>query len=129
MCLSSLQVKHGHSKLVWCALIGKTFYYYRNHEDRVIPFSPFIPRPSFPISFGAFFTASVSQVSFLVVLLFQQHLFHKENQYFSDFIFLSLNDSRLKRQVIALSLITLHLVPHLLHLVLCSLLSRLFYSS
>ncbi|NXC13015.1 PKHH1 protein, partial [Corythaeola cristata] len=32
--LSSLQVKHGHSKLVWCALIGKTFYYYRNHEDK-----------------------------------------------------------------------------------------------
>ncbi|NXV58255.1 PKHH1 protein, partial [Molothrus ater] len=28
------KVKHGHSKLVWCALIGKTFYYYRNHEDR-----------------------------------------------------------------------------------------------
>uniref|UniRef100_A0A8D0KXN1 Pleckstrin homology, MyTH4 and FERM domain containing H1 n=1 Tax=Strix occidentalis caurina TaxID=311401 RepID=A0A8D0KXN1_STROC len=28
------KVKHGHSKLVWCALIGKTFYYYRNHEDK-----------------------------------------------------------------------------------------------
>lgn len=30
-----LQVKHGHSKLVWCALVGKTFYYYRSHEDKV----------------------------------------------------------------------------------------------
>ncbi|KAM7163669.1 pleckstrin homology domain-containing family H member 1 isoform 8-T8 [Macrochelys suwanniensis] len=28
------KVKHGHSKLVWCALIGKTFYYYRNNEDK-----------------------------------------------------------------------------------------------
>uniref|UniRef100_A0A663E1Z1 Pleckstrin homology, MyTH4 and FERM domain containing H1 n=1 Tax=Aquila chrysaetos chrysaetos TaxID=223781 RepID=A0A663E1Z1_AQUCH len=28
------KVKHGHSKLVWCALVGKTFYYYRNHEDK-----------------------------------------------------------------------------------------------
>uniref|UniRef100_A0A8C5X5U5 Pleckstrin homology, MyTH4 and FERM domain containing H1 n=1 Tax=Malurus cyaneus samueli TaxID=2593467 RepID=A0A8C5X5U5_9PASS len=28
------KVKHGHSKLVWCALIGRTFYYYRNHEDK-----------------------------------------------------------------------------------------------
>ncbi|KAL8169566.1 UNVERIFIED_CONTAM: hypothetical protein K2H54_052508 [Gekko kuhli] len=28
------KVKHGRSKLVWCALIGKTFYYYRNHEDK-----------------------------------------------------------------------------------------------
>nr|XP_014347011.1 PREDICTED: pleckstrin homology domain-containing family H member 1 [Latimeria chalumnae] len=28
------KVKHGHSKLVWCALIGKIFYYYRNHEDK-----------------------------------------------------------------------------------------------
>ncbi|XP_006884822.1 PREDICTED: pleckstrin homology domain-containing family H member 1 [Elephantulus edwardii] len=28
------KVKHGHSKLVWCALIGKTFYYYRSHEDK-----------------------------------------------------------------------------------------------
>ncbi|XP_064368556.1 pleckstrin homology domain-containing family H member 1 isoform X2 [Dromaius novaehollandiae] len=28
------KVKHGHSKLVWCALIGKMFYYYRNHEDK-----------------------------------------------------------------------------------------------
>ncbi|NXR29932.1 PKHH1 protein, partial [Zosterops hypoxanthus] len=28
------KVKHGHSKLVWCALIGKTFYYYRNPEDK-----------------------------------------------------------------------------------------------
>ncbi|KFP29931.1 Pleckstrin homology domain-containing family H member 1, partial [Colius striatus] len=28
------KVKHGHSKLVWCTLIGKTFYYYRNHEDK-----------------------------------------------------------------------------------------------
>uniref|UniRef100_A0A8B9S3V6 Pleckstrin homology, MyTH4 and FERM domain containing H1 n=1 Tax=Apteryx owenii TaxID=8824 RepID=A0A8B9S3V6_APTOW len=28
------KVKHGRSKLVWCALIGKMFYYYRNHEDK-----------------------------------------------------------------------------------------------
>ncbi|XP_053241297.1 pleckstrin homology domain-containing family H member 1 isoform X2 [Podarcis raffonei] len=28
------KVKHGHSKLVWCALIGKTFYYYRSQEDK-----------------------------------------------------------------------------------------------
>ncbi|XP_007940544.1 pleckstrin homology domain-containing family H member 1 [Orycteropus afer afer] len=28
------KVKHGHSKLVWCALTGKTFYYYRSHEDK-----------------------------------------------------------------------------------------------
>ncbi|XP_077178626.1 pleckstrin homology domain-containing family H member 1 isoform X3 [Paroedura picta] len=28
------KVKHGRSKLVWCALVGKTFYYYRNHEDK-----------------------------------------------------------------------------------------------
>uniref|UniRef100_A0A8D0HB55 Pleckstrin homology, MyTH4 and FERM domain containing H1 n=1 Tax=Sphenodon punctatus TaxID=8508 RepID=A0A8D0HB55_SPHPU len=28
------KVKHGHSKLVWCALIEKNFYYYRNHEDK-----------------------------------------------------------------------------------------------
>ncbi|XP_075469623.1 pleckstrin homology domain-containing family H member 1 isoform X4 [Ascaphus truei] len=28
------KVKHGHSKVVWCALIGKMFYYYRNHEDK-----------------------------------------------------------------------------------------------
>ncbi len=34
-----LQVKHGHSKLVWCALIGKVFYYYRNQDDKVDIFS------------------------------------------------------------------------------------------
>ncbi|KAM4665190.1 pleckstrin homology domain-containing family H member 1 [Discoglossus pictus] len=28
------KVKHGHSKVVWCALIGKNFYYYRTHEDK-----------------------------------------------------------------------------------------------
>ncbi|KAL4656153.1 pleckstrin homology domain-containing family H member 1-like isoform X2 [Arapaima gigas] len=28
------KVKHGHSKLVWCALIGKVFFYYRNHDDK-----------------------------------------------------------------------------------------------
>uniref|UniRef100_A0A8C0WB43 Pleckstrin homology domain-containing family H member 1 n=1 Tax=Castor canadensis TaxID=51338 RepID=A0A8C0WB43_CASCN len=28
------KVKHGHSKLVWCALVGKTFYYYRSYEDK-----------------------------------------------------------------------------------------------
>ncbi|XP_067224134.1 pleckstrin homology domain-containing family H member 1 [Chanodichthys erythropterus] len=29
------KVKHGHSKLVWCALIGKVFYYYRNQDDKL----------------------------------------------------------------------------------------------
>lgn len=29
------QVKHGHSKLVWCSLVGKVFNYYRNQEDKV----------------------------------------------------------------------------------------------
>uniref|UniRef100_A0A672K4K9 Pleckstrin homology domain-containing family H member 1-like n=1 Tax=Sinocyclocheilus grahami TaxID=75366 RepID=A0A672K4K9_SINGR len=33
------KVKHGHSKLVWCALIGKVFYYYRNQDDKVDIFS------------------------------------------------------------------------------------------
>eukprot|EP00062_Callorhinchus_milii_P021013 gi/632977282/ref/XP_007905260.1/ PREDICTED: pleckstrin homology domain-containing family H member 1 isoform X1 [Callorhinchus milii] len=28
------KVKHGYSKLVWCALIGKMFYYFRNQEDK-----------------------------------------------------------------------------------------------
>ncbi|XP_069495090.1 pleckstrin homology domain-containing family H member 1 [Ambystoma mexicanum] len=28
------KVKHGHSKLVWCALLGKMLYYYRNNEDK-----------------------------------------------------------------------------------------------
>ncbi|XP_046711084.1 pleckstrin homology domain-containing family H member 1 isoform X1 [Silurus meridionalis] len=28
------KVKHGHSKLVWCSLIGKIFYYYRNQDDK-----------------------------------------------------------------------------------------------
>ncbi|XP_048831202.1 pleckstrin homology domain-containing family H member 1 [Brienomyrus brachyistius] len=28
------KVKHGHSKLVWCVLIGKVFYYYRNQDDK-----------------------------------------------------------------------------------------------
>eukprot|EP00064_Thunnus_orientalis_P017674 superscaffoldBa00003819_g17760 len=28
-------VKHGHSKLVWCSLVGKVFYYYRNQEDKL----------------------------------------------------------------------------------------------
>ncbi|TSN67090.1 Pleckstrin homology domain-containing family H member 1 [Bagarius yarrelli] len=28
------KVKHGHSKLVWCTLIGKIFYYYRNQDDK-----------------------------------------------------------------------------------------------
>ncbi|XP_052001626.1 pleckstrin homology domain-containing family H member 1-like [Xyrauchen texanus] len=28
------KVKHGHSKLVWCAMIGKVFYYYRNQDDK-----------------------------------------------------------------------------------------------
>ena len=29
------QVKHGHSKLVWCSLVGKVFSYYRVQEDKV----------------------------------------------------------------------------------------------
>ncbi|XP_040925121.1 pleckstrin homology domain-containing family H member 1 isoform X2 [Betta splendens] len=29
------KVKHGHSKLVWCCLVGKLFYYYRNQEDKL----------------------------------------------------------------------------------------------
>ncbi|XP_063764073.1 pleckstrin homology domain-containing family H member 1 isoform X2 [Eleginops maclovinus] len=29
------KVKHGHSKLVWCSLVGKSFYYYRNQEDKL----------------------------------------------------------------------------------------------
>nr|XP_061798565.1 pleckstrin homology domain-containing family H member 1-like [Nerophis lumbriciformis] len=29
------KVKHGHSKLVWCRLVGKVFYYYRNQEDKL----------------------------------------------------------------------------------------------
>ncbi|XP_062325477.1 pleckstrin homology domain-containing family H member 1 [Osmerus eperlanus] len=28
------KVKHGHSKLVWCSLVGRIFYYYRNQEDK-----------------------------------------------------------------------------------------------
>ncbi|XP_031436629.1 pleckstrin homology domain-containing family H member 1 [Clupea harengus] len=28
------KVKHGHSKMVWCALIGKVFHYYRNQDDK-----------------------------------------------------------------------------------------------
>ncbi|XP_041132638.1 pleckstrin homology domain-containing family H member 1-like isoform X2 [Polyodon spathula] len=28
------KVKHGHSKLVWCSLIGNVFYYYRNQDDK-----------------------------------------------------------------------------------------------
>ncbi|KAM4625731.1 pleckstrin homology domain-containing family H member 1 [Polymixia lowei] len=28
------KVKHGHSKLVWCSLVGKVFYYYRNQDDK-----------------------------------------------------------------------------------------------
>uniref|UniRef100_A0AAV2JN81 PH domain-containing protein n=1 Tax=Knipowitschia caucasica TaxID=637954 RepID=A0AAV2JN81_KNICA len=29
-----LKVKHGYSKRVWCALIGKTLYYFRSQEDK-----------------------------------------------------------------------------------------------
>ncbi|KAM9786783.1 pleckstrin homology domain-containing family H member 1 isoform X1 [Syngnathus typhle] len=29
------KVKHGRSKLVWCSLVGKVFYYYRNQEDKL----------------------------------------------------------------------------------------------
>ncbi|XP_040055467.2 pleckstrin homology domain-containing family H member 1 [Gasterosteus aculeatus] len=29
------KVKHGHSKLVWCSLVGKVFSYYRNQEDKL----------------------------------------------------------------------------------------------
>ncbi|KAJ8289151.1 hypothetical protein COCON_G00018100 [Conger conger] len=28
------KVKHGHSKLVWCSLVGKVFFYYRNQDDK-----------------------------------------------------------------------------------------------
>lgn len=28
-------MKHGYSKRVWCALIGKTLYYFRSQEDKV----------------------------------------------------------------------------------------------
>ncbi|XP_030051654.1 pleckstrin homology domain-containing family H member 2 [Microcaecilia unicolor] len=28
------KVKHGYSKRVWCALVGKTLYYFRGHEDK-----------------------------------------------------------------------------------------------
>ncbi|KAG7250977.1 hypothetical protein CRUP_020164, partial [Coryphaenoides rupestris] len=28
------RVKHGYSKRVWCALIGKTLYYFRSQEDK-----------------------------------------------------------------------------------------------
>nr|XP_033795464.1 pleckstrin homology domain-containing family H member 2 isoform X2 [Geotrypetes seraphini] len=28
------KVKHGYSKRVWCALVGKTLYYFRSHEDK-----------------------------------------------------------------------------------------------
>lgn len=33
--LAVRQVKHGYSKRVWCALIGKTLYYFRSQEDKV----------------------------------------------------------------------------------------------
>ncbi|MGH0173914.1 UNVERIFIED_CONTAM: hypothetical protein FKN15_070792 [Acipenser sinensis] len=33
------KVKHGYSKRVWCALIGKTLYYFRSQEDKVAPAS------------------------------------------------------------------------------------------
>ncbi|KAL7379940.1 hypothetical protein ABVT39_008726 [Epinephelus coioides] len=29
------KVKHGHSKLVWCSLVGRVFYYFRNQEDKL----------------------------------------------------------------------------------------------
>uniref|UniRef100_A0A4W6FXB5 Pleckstrin homology, MyTH4 and FERM domain containing H2 n=1 Tax=Lates calcarifer TaxID=8187 RepID=A0A4W6FXB5_LATCA len=29
-----IKVKHGYSKRVWCALIGKTLYYFRSQEDK-----------------------------------------------------------------------------------------------
>uniref|UniRef100_A0A8C0I9H4 Pleckstrin homology, MyTH4 and FERM domain containing H2 n=1 Tax=Bubo bubo TaxID=30461 RepID=A0A8C0I9H4_BUBBB len=31
------KVKHGYSKRVWCALVGKILYYFRNQEDKVGP--------------------------------------------------------------------------------------------
>ena len=34
-CCLLWQVKHGYSKRVWCALIGKTLYYFRSQEDKV----------------------------------------------------------------------------------------------
>lgn len=53
-----LQVKHGHSKLVWCALIGKVFYYYRNLDDKVETFSFLIFRKTegFSVSSSANFS-------------------------------------------------------------------------
>uniref|UniRef100_A0A8C7G2X5 Pleckstrin homology domain containing, family H (with MyTH4 domain) member 1 n=1 Tax=Oncorhynchus kisutch TaxID=8019 RepID=A0A8C7G2X5_ONCKI len=29
------KVKHGHSKLMWCSLVSKVFYYYRNQDDKL----------------------------------------------------------------------------------------------
>ncbi|KPP73858.1 pleckstrin-like domain-containing family H member 2-like [Scleropages formosus] len=36
-CMKGLltKVKHGYSKRVWCALIGKTLYYFRSQEDKI----------------------------------------------------------------------------------------------
>ncbi|RXM99213.1 Pleckstrin homology domain-containing family H member 2 [Acipenser ruthenus] len=31
------KVKHGYSKRVWCAIIGKTLYYFRSQEDKQFP--------------------------------------------------------------------------------------------
>ncbi|XP_078419187.1 pleckstrin homology domain-containing family H member 1 [Cetorhinus maximus] len=28
------KVRHGYSKLVWCSLVGKVFYYFRNQDDK-----------------------------------------------------------------------------------------------
>ncbi|XP_068014941.1 pleckstrin homology domain-containing family H member 2 isoform X3 [Melanerpes formicivorus] len=30
----TIQVKHGYSKRVWCTLVGKNLYYFRNQEDK-----------------------------------------------------------------------------------------------
>lgn len=59
--ISIFQVKHGHSKLVWCALVSRTFYYYRTYEDKVLPgllqhllSPPPNPAPAAPSPDGAF---------------------------------------------------------------------------
>lgn len=132
--LSSLQVKHGHSKLVWCALIGKTFYYYRNHEDKVIPLPLLFLNPSFPFLMMLF---SLLLLLCLMLRTLPWLYFSPSNNIcsakriniFSDFFFNYLKLKWLKRQVTALSQVTVYLVSHFLHLVLWSLQSRLLYRS
>lgn len=68
------QVKHGHSKLVWCSLVGKVFYYYRNQEDKVRKTSPsfyFFPLSAFDLAFCWWLLtpASKKRFGFLLVVL------------------------------------------------------------